>query len=46
MANVSVKLVANGNTCELLGADVSGAEERELTGVNIRVCQVDEIGNG
>lgn len=46
MAYVLIEAVADGDACKLLGADVGGAEERELAGVEAGVLEVNEIGDG
>lgn len=38
--------MADGNTCELLGADVCGAEEREVAGFKVGVSEEEVIADG
>lgn len=46
VADVLIEAVADGNARELLGADVGGADERELAGVEGGVVDVEKIGDG
>lgn len=46
MAHIIIEAVADGDARELLGADVGGAYERELAGVDARVVEEDEIREG
>lgn len=46
MADKAVEIVADGDAGELLGADIGGAEEGELTGVKVRVSQEEVVADG
>ncbi len=46
MSEKAIEAVADGDAREFLGADIGGAKERELSGVKIRVSQVNVVAEG